>query len=304
MFIMEKEIDKLNDQFSIEGELGFSEQEGDLIYIDVMNKYAEATISLYGAHIIQYRPHDQFDVLWISPNSSYEFGKAIRGGIPICFPWFGPHENNESFPAHGFARIMQWTVAKTESTPKGETCIILELNSTVETKKYWPFDFKAELDICIGSTLSVELRISNTGQNSFQYTSAIHTYFNVSEISNVQIDGLKGATYYSGFGGELFTQETDLIEISKEENRRYVNTESDIILHDSAFNRKIKTSKKGSRVSVVWNPWTETAKTFKDMPDDGYQTFVCIEPANSYDYFIQLAPGENHSTVGVIGLVE
>ncbi|MDA3929019.1 MAG: D-hexose-6-phosphate mutarotase [Prolixibacteraceae bacterium] len=301
---MEEEIDLLNEQFSIEGELCFSEKKDGLIFIDVMNKYAEATISLYGGHIIQYKPYDSFDVLWMSPDSNFEVGKAIRGGIPICFPWFGPHASDSLMPAHGFARLLNWEVTKTETTVKGETLITLELNSSEETKKYWPYDFKMELDLCIGSSFKVELRITNTGEKEFSYTSAIHTYFNVSEISNVQIEGLKGATYYSGFGNELLTQESNLIEISKEENRRYVNTESDIILHDSAFNRKIKTSKKGSKVSVVWNPWSETAKAFKDMPDDGYQTFVCIEPANSYDDFIQLAPGENHSTVGVIGLVK
>ena len=301
---MEEELDLLNEQFSIEGEVGFSEQEGDLIYIDVINKYAEATISLYGAHIIQYRPYETFDILWMSPNSNFEEGKAIRGGIPICFPWFGPHASDPTLPVHGFARIMQWKVTKTESMPKGETLIKLELNSSEQTKEFWPYDFKAELDICVGATLKVALRITNTGNEAFQYTSALHTYFHVSDISNIRIEGLQGASYYQGFGNEVFTQEEDLIEIAKEENRRYVDTESDIILHDAAFRRRIKTTKEGSKVTVVWNPWSETVKTMSDIPEDGYETFVCIEPANSYDDFIQLAPGEQHSTAGEIGLME
>lgn len=300
---MEEQIELLNDQFSLEGEVGFSEQEGDLIYIDVINKYAEATISLYGAHIIQYRPYETFDVLWMSPDSYFEEGKAIRGGIPICFPWFGPHASESSFPIHGFARIMNWKVVKTESMLKGETLVTLELNSSEETKKYWPFDFKAELDICVGPTLSVALRITNTGKEEFKYTSALHTYFNVSDISHVKIEGLKGASYYQGFGDQIFTQEEDLLEITQEENRRYVNTDSEIILHDAAFRRRIKTEKEGSKVTVVWNPWSETVKKMPDIPEDGFETFVCIEPANSYDNFIQLAPGEQHRTAAVIGLM-
>ena len=298
------ELDLLNDQFGIEGELGFSEQEGDLIYIDVVNKYAEATISLYGAHIIQFRPYNSFDVLWMSPSSNFEVGKAIRGGIPICFPWFGPHASDSSLPAHGFARILPWQVVKTSTTDKYETEIVLELNSSEKTKEYWPYDFKAELLICVGAELTVELSITNTGHQTFQYTSAIHTYFYVSEIANVKIEGLQGASFYKGFGNEVFTQEDEAIEIRQEENRRYVNTESDIILHDTVFQRKIKTSKKGSKVTVVWNPWSETVKTMNDIPEDGFETFVCIEPANSYNDFIELAPGEQHSTVGVIGQVE
>lgn len=299
-----EELDLLNDQFSIEGEIGFSQQEGDFIYIDVVNKYAEATISLYGAHIIQYNPYNTFDVLWMSENSSFEAGKPIRGGIPICFPWFGPHATDPKMPAHGFARIMPWKVTKTESMPKGETLIVLELNSSEETKKYWPYDFKAELEICVGAELKIELRVTNTGKESFKYTSALHTYFYVSGIENIKVDGLKGANYYSGFGNEVFTQETDFIEITKEENRRYVDTDANVTLYDSAFKRRVKTAKEGSKVTVVWNPWSETVKTMPDIPEDGFESFICIEPANSYNDFIELAPNEKHSTVGVIGLVE
>lgn len=301
---MEEELDRLNEQFSIEGEVGFSEQEGELIYIDVINKFAEATISLYGAHIIQFRPYETFDVLWLSPDSLFEEGKAIRGGIPICFPWFGPHASNSNFPVHGFARIMNWKVVNTESQPKGETLIVLELNSSDATLKYWPYPFKAQLEIIVGASLKVSLGIENTGSETFHYTSAIHSYLNISHIGNVVIEGLKNVSYYQGFGEQLFTQNEDVVKIAHEENRRYINTETEVILHDPAFRRRIKTSKEGSKVTVVWNPGSETAKTISDIPDDGFENFVCIEPANSYDDFIQLAPGEYHSTSGEIGLVE
>lgn len=297
-----EDLDQLNEQFSIEGKLNFTDMDGDIIFADITNKFAETSICLYGAQVTHYRPLETFNVLWMSPNSNFEVGKAIRGGIPICFPWFGPHVTDKTLPAHGFARLMYWKVVKTESTLKGETMLTLQLNSSDETKKYWPHDFKMEIDFLIGASLRVELRVTNTGYSDFNYTSAIHTYFNVSEIGNVSIEGLQGVSYYSGFGNKIITQEDELIEIKQEENRRYVNTDADIILHDSVFGRKVVTSKEGSKVTVVWNPWSETVKMMDDIPDDGYQTFVCIEPANSYNDFVQLAPGEKHSTVGKIGL--
>ena len=297
-----EEIEYLNDRFSIEGELFFTEMEGDLVFAEITNKYAEATICLYGAHLTHFRPQNTFDVLWMSTESNFKIGKPIRGGIPICFPWFGSNAINTNLPIHGFARLMYWEVIRAESKLSGETGLTLRLNSSEDTKKYWPFDFTAEIDISVGATLKVELRITNTGDKDFEYTSAIHSYLNVSEIGNVAIEGLQGVSYYKGNENELFTQDTEYLSILQEENRRYINTQGDVVLHDSAFQRKIVTSKQGSRVTVIWNPWSETVKTIADIPNDGYQTYVCIEPANAYDDFIQLKPGEKHSTIGYLGL--
>jgi glucose-6-phosphate 1-epimerase len=293
-------IDEIEDRFSIEGEVGFYEGDGDLIYISVCNKYADAEICLYGAHVTNFIPNGSLDLLWMSPDSEFEVGKPIRGGIPLCFPWFGPQATDSSKPVHGFARIMYWDVAETASLENGETFIKLQLESSEETKQYWPHDFRAELNVTIGRTLTVSLNIYNTDNKPFEYSVALHSYFSVSEIKNVLIEGLKGVSYYNGFGNELAVQEENLIKIEKEENRRYVNTASECLIFDTVFRRVIKAEKKGSNVTVVWNPWDETCAKMSDIPDGDYQAFVCVEAVNAYNDTIILAPGTSHATTAML----
>lgn len=295
-------IDDLDDQFSIEGELGFMETDGDLIAISICNKFADAEICLYGAHVTQFLPHGSFDVLWMSTDSYFEEGKPIRGGIPLCFPWFGPNATDANLPPHGFARLMYWEVIETASLETGETRVRLQLCSSEETKKIWPHDFRAELNVLVGNTLEVGLTITNTGSETIDYSAALHSYLNISGLENIKIEGLEGTMYHSGFGNELLTQNDQFLEINQEENRRYINTDSDCVLIDQAFSQAIRVSKKGSNVTVVWNPGAETAAKMDDMPDDGYETFVCIEAVNFYNDTIHLAPGEKYTTATTIGL--
>ena len=296
------DIDELDDKFSIEGEVGFAELEEDLVFITVSNKYADADICLYGAHITSFRPHNSMDLLWMSPDSSFEVGKAIRGGIPVCFPWFGPHKTDEEKPQHGFARLMYWDVLSTATNPAGETIIKLELNSSEETKAYWAHDFRAEMTIVVGKTLVETLKITNTSAVSFDYTCALHTYYSLSAIESITIEGLKGLTYYNQLTGENGVQEEEKLEIADGLTRHYLNTETPVIIDDSAFRRRIKVDKKGSKVTTVWNPGAETCAKIGDLPDDGYETFVCIEATNAFDYPVRLNPGESFETSAIIGI--
>jgi len=148
-------VDDLNEKFGIEAEVGFYEED-DFVYAMVSNKHADATICLHGAHILNYSPARNMEVLWMSPKSSFENGKAIRGGIPVCFPWFGMHESDEKLPQHGFVRIMNWEVTKTETLHGGESLVVFQLCSSDETKKYWEHDFYAEMIFTIGAKLNVK----------------------------------------------------------------------------------------------------------------------------------------------------
>jgi glucose-6-phosphate 1-epimerase len=296
------DIEALDDKFSIEGELGFTEIDGDLVAISIYNKFADAEICLHGAHVTRFTPHGSFDILWMSTESYYEVGKPIRGGIPLCFPWFGPHSTDTTKPVHGFARLMYWDVLETASLETGETRVKLQLCSSEKTKEYWPFDFCAELTVLVGKNLDVKLTITNTGAETFDYSAALHSYFNVSDIGNIKIEGLEGASYYSAFGSELFKQEDQFLEIRQEENRRYIETESDCVIYDEAFSQAIRVAKEGSKVTVVWNPGEETASKMDDIPEGGFETFVCVEAANYYNDTVKLAAGEKHSTSAIIGL--
>lgn len=292
-------FDDLDDNFGIEGEIGFYEED-DLVYAMVSNKYSDATICLYGAHIVSYSPTKNMEVLWMSPYSSFEQGKAIRGGIPVCFPWFGPHESDENLPQHGFARIMDWEVTKTETLESGESMICLQLCSSDKTKEFWPHDFCAEMIFKVGAKLSVTLKVNNTSADSIEYTSALHSYFSLSGIENISIEGLENTRYQNQLDGGDYKQETPLLTINKAETRHYYNTETTCVINDPIFNRRINIEKLGSKNSTVWNPWAETCAEMGDMPNDAYETFVCLETVNKIDDAIKLAPGASHETTAII----
>ena len=299
------DIDELNEKFSIEGELGFMELENDMIAATISNKYAEADIYLYGAHVASFKPHGTIDLLWLSPESSFEEGKPIRGGIPVCFPWFGPNKEDATKPMHGFGRLMYWEVVETGTTLQGETNICLQLESSEQTKVYWPYDFKAELFIVVGKKLSVTLKVTNNSYEVFKYGCALHSYYSVSSIENITIEGLDGVNYYDQLQGyKEECQKTPELKIEKAETRHYHNTETPVLINDPDFRRTIKVDKQGSRVTTVWNPGAEACAGITDMSDDAYQTFLCIEAVNSFDDTIRLAPGEIHETTAIIGLNE
>ncbi len=298
------DIEELEDKFSIEGEVGFAELEEGFPVITVVNKFAEADISLYGAQVINFRPYSTLGILWMSPESLLEEGRAIRGGIPVCFPWFGPHKNDKSKPQHGFARLMYWNVVETQTLQGGETLVRLQLNSSEKTKIYWPHDFCAEIIVEVGKSLTVTLKITNTSSETFEYTDALHSYYTLSGIDNITIDGLQNTKYLDNLTQGESMQVESLLKIDKEVDRNYLDTEAPCIIQDEAFNRKIVAAKSGSKVTTVWNPWEETCRKIGDMPDDAYQTFVCIEAVNSGSNTIKLAPGESHEMSAIIGLGE
>ena len=301
---MKPDTEEPNDKFSIEGELGFDEMEENMIFVSVSNKYAEADISLYGAHATRFKTHKTMDILWMSPESYFVEGRPIRGGIPVCFPWFGPHKTNSSKPQHGFARLMFWDVAETASLPGGETLVKLQLCSSEATKKYWPHDFCAEMTFIVGKTLTATLKVTNTSGEPFDYSAALHSYYTISSIDEIRISGLKNTSYFNQLDGENYTQESEFLDIKTAETRHYQNTIADCVIYDPLFGRGILVSKSGSNVTTIWNPGEETCAKIEDLPDDGFETFVCIEAVNAFTDVIKLAPGESHETSAIIGLLE
>ncbi|HSO86870.1 MAG TPA: D-hexose-6-phosphate mutarotase [Draconibacterium sp.] len=298
------DIDELDDKFSIEGEVGFAELEENMVFVTISNKFADADICLYGAHITNFKPHKTIEILWMSPESKYQEGKPIRGGIPICFPWFGPHKSDSAKPQHGFGRLMFWNVLETASLPTGETLVRLQLCSSEKTKSYWNHDFCAQLTVIVGKILTASLKVTNTSAVQFDYTCALHSYYNLSSVEEIWIEGLQNTRYFNQLDGGDYIQETPKLEIKQAETRHYYNTETDCIIHDPLFGRRIQVAKTGSKVTTVWNPGEETCSKIDDIPNDGFHTFVCIEAVNAFDDVITLAPGESHETSVLIGLAE
>ena len=298
-------IQELNKQFSILNVLTFNEGKGGLSMININSRHASAVISLYGAQLLSYVPRGQKDILWMSEQSLFENGKAIRGGVPVCFPWFGPHVSDKTRPQHGFARLQEWNVISVIESEDEIVTVTLSLQESPFSLEMWPHTFKAIAEFRIGKTLEIKFTVTNTGKETFEYSDALHTYFNISDISAINMEGLQNASYYEGFGMDLKTQQSQLLSFNSETNRRYIDHSGDCIINDPGYNRKIRSAKTGSKVTVVWNPWEATAKTMTDIHPGGYKTYVCAEPANAYPGIdmINLAPGESHTISTIIEII-
>lgn len=294
---------ELNKSFAIPGQLEFKSGKGDLPVAIINTPDSDAQVSLYGGHVLSFIPKGERDILWMSPNSYFEIGKPIRGGIPVCFPWFGPHTTDSSKPMHGFARLQMWDVMETSVKQDGTIKLILGLHNNSETTALWPHSFSAKIIIEVGKQLDITLCCTNTGNDPIIVGGALHSYFAVSHIHNIGIKGLKDTVYYAFFEKEANNkQEEEILKISKEENRRYINHTCDCLIDDSQWNRKIKIAKRGSKVTVVWNPYSETVKTMSDIPVEGYLNFVCVEAVNAYSDVAELKPGETHCLTAVLCL--
>ncbi len=271
--------------------------------IDVDNAHATARISLYGGQVLAYRPRGAAaDLLFASEQAQYQPGKAIRGGVPVCWPWFGPDPQGLGRPAHGLARTRLWALRRTETLPGDETLVELGLRDNADTRALWPHAFDLSLTIMVGATLRLALSTHNTGTTPFEITQALHSYFSVGDIAQARVQGLDGCAYTdkaTGAGGAVKRQTGD-VTVAAEVDRLYAGVPPSLTLVDGALNRRVCITFEGSRTAVVWNPWAAIAAGMADLPDDGYRRFVCVETANAGPEVITLAPGRTHTLVAQI----
>jgi len=268
---------------------------GGLSRVEVVSALGTAEVYLHGAQVTQWQPsHAAAPVLWMSAHSSYDPAKPIRGGIPVCFPWFGAHDSDRAAPAHGFARLSDWTLTQAAARDDGETSLRFELAGE-RLSEAWPFRFRAALEVIAGATLTVALEVENRDDQPFTYEEALHTYFGVSDIFAISISGLERTTYLDkvGAGGER-TQDDQPIRFTGETDRVYLETTAACVIDDRGLRRRIAVSKEHSRSTVVWNPWIAKAHAMADFGDDEWPGMVCVETANVGDAAVHLLPGERH----------
>lgn len=293
-------VDVLNAQFGLEDELVFALGEGDLPLVKIENEWATAVISLYAAHVLSYIPAGAEDALWVSREAVYETGKAIRGGIPVIWPWFGPHPDDSTMPAHGFARRQMWSVKETGRTDAGKTQITLTLTDNEATKQLFSHDFTLELTIIVGGALDVALTTINSGDVPFSYTAALHSYFNIGNIHEVGVRGLEKTTYLDNLDGLQPKEQSGAVRFDGEVDRVFVKTTAVCHIDDPSMSRTIEVDKKGSHTTVVWNPWADKAARMSDFGNDEYHDMVCVETANAFDDRITLAPNERATLLTTI----
>lgn len=292
--------DPLNLRFGHGGTIRFRRGLGGLTRATIRNEHATAEVYLHGGHVTAFQPHGKREVLWMSEDAVFAPPKAIRGGVPVCWPWFGPHPTDPDKPQHGFARNQRWSVNSAEMFADGRTRLSLILRSDAHTRAHWPHVFELELDIIVGRELRLELVSRNTGEEPFVVGGALHTYFALDDINRARVEGLDGREYLDQLDGMARKRQDGAIRVAEEVDRIYVDTEDECRIVDEAADREIHVGKEGSRSTVVWNPWTEKSKRMGDYPDEGYRTMICIETTNADEDLHTVEPGGEHRMVQVI----
>jgi len=288
------ELDTLNKQYALPGKLAFGPGPGGLAVAVVSNSHARAMIALQGAHVMTWTPHGQQPVIWLSRAAAFVPGKSIRGGVPICWPWFGPHASDPKLPGHGFARTVPWEVTRTGSLADDRTTLVLRLAETEVTRKQWPHATPVEVRITVGAALEIELVTRNDTSTPVTMGDALHTYFEVSDVRQVKIHGLGACPYLDKVDGGQRKQQQGPVTIASEVDRIYLDSTSDCLIEDPRWRRRIRISKRGSRSTVVWNPWIEKAAKMGDFGMHGFLNMVCVESANAADDVVSIPAGGEH----------
>lgn len=265
-------------------------RKNSLDYLEISNANAQARIALQGAHLFYFQAKGKKPLLWLSESSYFEKGKPNRGGVPICWPWFGAHKSDKSLPNHGFARTSLWEHIATQEDEQ-ETRVTLRLESSEETRRLWPFDFELTLEISVGAQLRLSLTTTNTGNKAFPVSQALHSYFAISDISKVYLEGLEGKKYYNKVDDSFGNIQEGRLCFDQETDRIYEEINAPIVLRDGDETTVI--SSEGSHTAVVWNPGEALANKMADLSD--YRHMLCIESANALEDEPLIEPNQSYT---------
>jgi len=290
---------QLNTQFGIAGQLSFRDDASGLVVAEINNAQGSASLCLQGAHLMSWQPKSQsVPVVWLSRDAKLAVGKSIRGGAPVCWPWFGAHATEASFPGHGFARTVPWQVIESGTEPNGATRLTLRLVANEKTRAQWSHDCNVDLTVIVGETLRMEMATENTGTTDFVIGEALHTYLQISDIGAVSVTGLENCEYWDKVGGSTLRKQEGAISFASETDRVYINTAAECVIEDAKLNRRIRIKKSGSLSTVVWTPWTEKATKMGDMGQpDGWREMVCIESVNAIENLVTITAGTKHTLI-------
>ena len=290
--------EQLNAEYAIPGQLKFIQGGGGLPFIEVSTANSSALISVYAGQVLSFRPVGEVDdLMFLSEKAYYQTGKAIKGGAPVCWPWFGADPQGLGRPAHGFVRNRMWNVVATETTESGEIRVILGLEDTPETIAIWPQSFTLMLEITVGKSLNLELVTRNTGAQLFPVTQAFHTYFKVGDISQVSVSGLENVDYIDKVNNSSLKKQIGPVVINEEVDRIYLGVRDELVINDIALKRRIRIRSGGSKTAVVWNPWAKISAEMADLQDNDYRNLLCVETTNAATDVVEVSPGRESRLV-------
>jgi glucose-6-phosphate 1-epimerase len=286
-------IDELNKRFAVAGVASITAGNNGLPRVSISGPAATAEVYLHGAHLTSWRPAGAEEVIFLSKQSQWAAGHAIRGGIPVCFPWFRNKVDDPKAPSHGFVRTKAWQLDSVEKFGDAVR-VSLSTSSDEGTRAWWPYDFQLQHRLTIGAELAQELVMTNTGSKPLRFEEALHTYYRVGGADTVRIRGLEGVAYLDNTDDNREKRQQGEIAFTAQTDRAYVDTAHAVEIVDPVLRRRIGLEKQQSRTTVVWNPWSTGAQSLADLGDE-WRTMACVEASNIRAFAVHLEPGQQHS---------
>src|SRR5215831_7828335 len=292
-------VEELDRRFGIPGVVRICKGNGGLPRIQVTGSRAEGEMYLHGAQVTSWKPAGSDEVLFLSTRSRWQEGHAIRGGIPICFPWFRAKPDDPKAPAHGFVRTKSWQLESIADNESG-VCVTLSTGSDEQTRRWWPPDFRLVNRVIFSAQLTLELACTNTGKSELHFEEALHTYNRVADVASVRLQGLDTVHFLDNTDSNLEKVQQDDLKIASATDNAFLSTQNNVDLIDPGLRRRIRLEKVNSLTTVVWNPWREGASRLKDLGEGEWTEFLCVEASNILAASVSLAPGEEHKMSAVL----
>jgi glucose-6-phosphate 1-epimerase len=295
-------IDELNEQFGIRGMVQVIQGNGGLAKLKITGPLAAAEIYLHGAQVTAWRPAGEEEAIFVSGQSKWEDGRAIRGGIPVCFPWFRAKSDDANAPAHGFVRTKEWDLESAQVSHDGAVVAVCATGSDEGSRQWWPYEFRLANRITVGKTLGLALTVTNTGSTAFRFEEALHTYFRVGDVEQVEVRGLEGVSFLDNMDGNRQKVQASRLKLTGPTDNAYIDSRGTAEIYDAALGRVVRTGKENSSTTIVWNPWRQGAAKLADLGDEEWRRMICVEASNILGSAISLDPGEEHTMQAEIGL--
>jgi len=295
-------IEELNRRFGISGMAEVVAGHGGLPKVRIATAAASAEIYLHGAQVTQWQPSGGEEALFLSEKSRWDDGRAIRGGIPVCFPWFRGKADNAKAPAHGFVRTREWRLESVAALGGGSATVECSTESDDSTRQWWPHEFRLVLKAEVGRVLRLELTACNPGPEAFRMEEALHTYLRVRNAQAARLRGLDGVTYLDNLDANKAKIQAGDLSFASPTDNAYLTAQSAVDLVDPGMRRVIRTVKENSATTVVWNPWQQGAAALADLGEEEWRQFVCVEASNILAGAAEVEPGAKHTMTAEISV--
>jgi glucose-6-phosphate 1-epimerase len=294
-------VEELERRFGIRGVAKICEGNGGLPRIQITGSRAEGEMYLHGAQVTSWKPAGNDKVLFLSSKSRWQEGQAIRGGIPICFPWFRAKADDPKAPAHGFVRTKMWQL---ESIVEDGPGVVVSMSTASDeaARRWWPAEFRLVHRVTFGSELRLELACTNTGKTPLRFEEALHTYNLVGDVANVRLQGLDRSHFLDNTDANKEKIQLGDVTVASQTDNAFIDNQNAVDLLDPKMHRRIRLQKANSSTTVVWNPWQDGAGRLRDLGEGEWKQFLCVEASNILGASVSLAPGEEHKLTAVLSV--